>query len=138
MADLRQRKSHESTTPKKSSTVHPTETPASVTVSSGSRTRHLPVLLTAAVVSAVALVFSQSQTGINFFNQVQIHFTQNGTGFASYALCSRDGRNIYTVDDKNSQVQCLIVRGTDIVATGEWCMWPTFKEHGQAHTVQRD
>jgi hypothetical protein len=36
----------------------------------------------------------------------------------SYALCSRDGNNIYTVDEKNSQTQCIVVHGSYIVDTG--------------------
>jgi hypothetical protein len=36
----------------------------------------------------------------------------------SYALCSRDGNNIYTVDEKNSQTQCIVVHGSYIIDTG--------------------
>jgi hypothetical protein len=36
----------------------------------------------------------------------------------SYALCSRAGNQIYTVDDAGSQVQCLAVHNSHIVATG--------------------
>jgi hypothetical protein len=35
-----------------------------------------------------------------------------------YALCSRDGSNIYTVDERNSQTQCIVVHGSYIVDTG--------------------
>ncbi|KAH8119361.1 amidohydrolase family-domain-containing protein [Phellopilus nigrolimitatus] len=36
----------------------------------------------------------------------------------SYALCSPDGRAIYTVDDNDSKVQCLLVHGDRIFETG--------------------
>jgi hypothetical protein len=36
----------------------------------------------------------------------------------SYVLCSRAGNRIYTVDDAGSQVQCLAVHQSQIVATG--------------------
>src|SRR5882762_4893474 len=36
----------------------------------------------------------------------------------SYVLCSRAGNRIYTVDDAGSQVQCLAVHKSQIVATG--------------------
>ena len=36
----------------------------------------------------------------------------------SYVLCSRAGNRIYTVDDAGSQVQCLTVHKSQIVATG--------------------
>src|ERR1700733_12215519 len=36
----------------------------------------------------------------------------------SYALCSRDDNKIYTVDQNNSQTQCIVVSGSYIVDTG--------------------
>jgi hypothetical protein len=36
----------------------------------------------------------------------------------SYALCSRDGLHIYTVDDENTRVQCLVVHKAHVVDTG--------------------
>ena len=36
----------------------------------------------------------------------------------TYAICSRDGSWIYTVDEANSRTQCLVVRGSYIVDTG--------------------
>lgn len=36
----------------------------------------------------------------------------------TYALCSRDAPTIYTVDDKNTMVQCLVVHGSRIPDTG--------------------
>ncbi|KAF8626850.1 hypothetical protein AX15_004675 [Amanita polypyramis BW_CC] len=37
---------------------------------------------------------------------------------ATYALCSSDGNGIYTVDQHNSQVQCIVVRRNHIVDAG--------------------
>jgi hypothetical protein len=37
---------------------------------------------------------------------------------SSYALCSRDENSIYTVDDLNTQTQCLVVSNSHIVDTG--------------------
>jgi hypothetical protein len=36
----------------------------------------------------------------------------------SYALCSRDGAKIYTVDETNSQTQCIVVQNSYIIDTG--------------------
>jgi hypothetical protein len=36
----------------------------------------------------------------------------------SYAVCSRTGNRLYTVDDEGSQVQCLAVHNSLILATG--------------------
>lgn len=36
----------------------------------------------------------------------------------SYALCSPNGQNIYTVDDHNTKVQCMLINRTRIIATG--------------------
>ncbi|GLB37251.1 putative amidohydrolase family protein [Lyophyllum shimeji] len=36
----------------------------------------------------------------------------------SYALCSRDGDKVYTVDAQNSQTQCIVVQGAYIVDRG--------------------
>ena len=45
--------------------------------------------------------------------------SQSSTALShSYALCSRDGNNIYTVDENNSQTQCIVVHGSYIVDTG--------------------
>ncbi|KAF9467258.1 amidohydrolase family-domain-containing protein [Collybia nuda] len=35
-----------------------------------------------------------------------------------YALCSRDGKGIYTVDAQNTQTQCIVIRGSYIIDTG--------------------
>lgn len=37
---------------------------------------------------------------------------------SSYAICSKDGKRIYTVDAQNSQTQCIVIRGSFIVDTG--------------------
>jgi hypothetical protein len=39
----------------------------------------------------------------------------------SHALCSRDGDFIYTVDQDNSNVQCVVVTGAYISYTGSLC-----------------
>lgn len=36
----------------------------------------------------------------------------------SYALCTRDGDNIYTVDEENKRVQCLLVQDAHIIDAG--------------------
>lgn len=36
----------------------------------------------------------------------------------AYALCSRDGHSVYTVDAKNARTQCLVVHNSMIVDTG--------------------
>lgn len=40
---------------------------------------------------------------------------------SSYAICSRRGRAIYTVDSKSSTAQCLLVHGSRILGTGSLC-----------------
>ncbi|KAF5371769.1 hypothetical protein D9758_003581 [Tetrapyrgos nigripes] len=35
-----------------------------------------------------------------------------------YAICSLDGDNIYTVDEKNRATECLVIAGSDIVDSG--------------------
>ena len=36
----------------------------------------------------------------------------------AYALCSRSGANIYTVDPNNPRAQCMVVQGSYIVDVG--------------------
>ena len=36
----------------------------------------------------------------------------------AYILCSQDSNAIYTVDEKNSKIQCIAVQGSYIVGTG--------------------
>ena len=43
----------------------------------------------------------------------------------TYALCSPDGDNIYTVDDSTPRVQCLVVRDDSFVDTGSLGHLPT-------------
>ena len=43
----------------------------------------------------------------------------------SYAICSRDGPWIYTVDEANSRTQCLVVRDSYIVDTGTSGRYPS-------------
>lgn len=39
-------------------------------------------------------------------------------GSGPYAICSQDGKRIYTVDEHNSKVQCVVVQGPHILDTG--------------------
>ncbi|TFK70067.1 hypothetical protein BDN72DRAFT_767082 [Pluteus cervinus] len=43
---------------------------------------------------------------------------QDTTHPPAYALCSSDGQNIYTVDEHNSRVQCILVSGPHVIKTG--------------------
>jgi hypothetical protein len=46
--------------------------------------------------------------------------TQSGRDpSATYALCSQDGNNIYTVDEANTSVECIVVQGSRIVDSGD-------------------
>lgn len=36
----------------------------------------------------------------------------------TYALCSREPNGVYTVDQHNSQTQCIVIQGAYIVETG--------------------
>lgn len=36
----------------------------------------------------------------------------------TYALCSRGGPKIYTVDDNNSKAECLVIQGSIIIDVG--------------------
>ncbi|KAF8153667.1 hypothetical protein BJ912DRAFT_937591 [Pholiota molesta] len=45
--------------------------------------------------------------------------TQSGRDpSATYALCSQDGNHIYTVDESNTSVECIVVQGSRIVDSG--------------------
>jgi outer membrane protein assembly factor BamB len=69
------------------------------------------------LVGAVVIV-----SGIAFFPK-----RDGGDLPTSYALCSRTGKGVYTVDAKNSQQQCLVVHEERIVDTGdlgEFCVGP--------------
>jgi hypothetical protein len=41
----------------------------------------------------------------------------------TYALCSRDGDHIYTVDGNNARVECVVVRDAHILDTGSLCRY---------------
>lgn len=45
----------------------------------------------------------------------------NWAPVSSYALCSREGDFIYTVDQNNTNVQCVVVQGAHISHTGSLC-----------------
>lgn len=38
----------------------------------------------------------------------------------TYALCSKDGPNIYTVDPAKPQVECIAIQGSEILSTGSF------------------
>jgi hypothetical protein len=42
----------------------------------------------------------------------------------AYALCSRSGSHIYTVDPDYPRAQCMVVQGSYIVDVGTMGMWP--------------
>jgi len=51
-----------------------------------------------------------------------LYMAMKPRGFAllpeSYALCSKQTNKVYTVDDKDTQTQCIVVDGVHIVNTG--------------------
>lgn len=49
---------------------------------------------------------------------VFLYQTTSITTSGSYALCSREGQHIYTVDETNSRAQCVVVHDSHIVNTG--------------------
>lgn len=104
-SELRQRPSPLST-PKLSSKdfpVNPTFTPAGPTSSKGTRV----YLVAASIALSVTFVLC-----LRFFNP-------KSSLSDSYILCSPPGTaKIYTVDDRNSKVECLVVDGENIVDTG--------------------
>lgn len=63
---------------------------------------------------ASILVFSLAFSCVVFL----LYRRQQGPLPASYALCSRSGQRIYTVDDAGSRVQCVAVHYSEIVDTG--------------------
>ncbi|EMD37766.1 hypothetical protein CERSUDRAFT_114429 [Gelatoporia subvermispora B] len=46
------------------------------------------------------------------------HYASPHVISSSYALCTPNGANIYTVDDSNPRVQCLVVQGSHFVDAG--------------------
>jgi hypothetical protein len=50
----------------------------------------------------------------------------------SYAICSRNGANIYTVDKDNPQVQCFVVDGDRFIDVGEL---GTLESHGSSAVI---
>lgn len=51
---------------------------------------------------------------------------------ASYAVCSVEGEGIYTVDNRNSRVQCIVVNTTRIIDIGDL---GKFHIHQQSHLL---
>lgn len=66
------------------------------------KSRPYPVILVAVGLSVLLVLFTR----------------RNSLSVANYAVCSRTGQTIYTVDVSNTVVQCIVVSGSDIVATG--------------------
>ncbi|KAH7915226.1 amidohydrolase family-domain-containing protein [Hygrophoropsis aurantiaca] len=55
---------------------------------------------------------------------------------ASYAICSRKGSAVYTVDEDNSVVQCLVIQQSFIVDTGSLGRWLSGNYSGPALQVR--
>lgn len=100
MADLRQRRSNLANGVKKSDI--PKET--FVEPKSSSFLSNKTRIFMVSVAISCAVFF--------FYRKQQILLPE------SYALCSRSGQNIYTVDHFNSRVQCVVVHRSEIVDTG--------------------
>jgi hypothetical protein len=49
---------------------------------------------------------------------------QRHLSLASYALCSRNGTRIYTVDAMNTKVQCAVIHNSKFVDVGPLCESP--------------
>jgi hypothetical protein len=93
-------------------------------VDSGSTTSHTHsgstgrwrALLCAVSLSVIFLMYRRFAT------------TESGTASPFYAICSRDGPWIYTVDRTDNRTQCLVVRGSVIADTGTLgTLLPIFK-----------
>lgn len=60
----------------------------------------------------------------------------------TYALCSLDGEDIYTVDEANSKVQCIVIQRSRILSTGSLSKIDFFNNSGFrlliAHSLRRD
>lgn len=79
--------------------------------------------------SRVAVVFVSLACAMLLFSNRQQHQTSLPQ---SYALCSRTGQSIYTVDLVGSKVQCIAVNGSQIVGTGslgEYCHLMSIATH---------
>ncbi|KZT19709.1 hypothetical protein NEOLEDRAFT_1141709 [Neolentinus lepideus HHB14362 ss-1] len=66
------------------------------------RPNHILLLLLSLTLTSIVVVFRPTSNDLP----------------ASYAICSRDGNGIYTVDAQNTRVQCMVVRGATIIDTG--------------------
>ena len=82
------------------------ETPAQLAPASVpplSERRHWKILMAATVLSFVAYQVTRQETYLP----------------ASYALCSSEGTNIYTVDENNTSVECVLIHNSRIVDSGD-------------------
>lgn len=51
----------------------------------------------------------------------------------SYAVCSTNGKQIHLVDEQNSQVECLVVRGSYIQDVGDLGVYSKYFEPASAY-----
>ncbi|CAA7270285.1 unnamed protein product [Cyclocybe aegerita] len=82
--------------PAASGQLHPTS-------SSTSRSGSLKILLAAVLLSFVAFYVNMSPKTLP----------------ETYALCSKEGKQIYTVDDNDTSVECVLVKGSYVVDSGD-------------------
>ncbi|KAG7090870.1 hypothetical protein E1B28_009951 [Marasmius oreades] len=61
--------------------------------------------------TATRILFLLGAIGISYYLRARVQPV-------SYALCSAEGERIYTVDDTNSVVQCVLVHNSRVVHTG--------------------
>lgn len=72
--------------------------------------------------NAKILVAVACLAGLSWFASAPTRSTVPASELAEpYALCTPDGPKIYTVDEHRPNVQCLVVQGAFIVATGNLC-----------------
>ncbi|KAF9264200.1 hypothetical protein L218DRAFT_1028925 [Marasmius fiardii PR-910] len=64
------------------------------------------------------ILFLLGAIGIAYYLRAQPTRITTGAPSGTYALCSSEGNKIYTVDDKNSVVQCIVVHRSRIFDTG--------------------
>lgn len=63
-----------------------------------------------------SLLFAVLSVALGYF--LVVRTKSSISGIDSYAICSRKPDMVYTVDDKNTQTQCVVVAGSYIVDTG--------------------
>ncbi|KIM45737.1 hypothetical protein M413DRAFT_442349 [Hebeloma cylindrosporum] len=74
---------------------------------------------TATATRSWSYYYRKLAVAVVLFSVVAYHTPRGGLP-ETYALCSRDGgKKIYTVDVENTRVECLVVRGSVIVGSGD-------------------